>query len=195
MTTLAATMPQETQRSRTNAALGMALFIGSWTMAFASLFLSLMILRHRQPVWPPEGVILPSFGLALGATIVLLASSALLHWAVLLGKRGQKGFALCWSLALGLALVFAGLQTWLWLDLMAAGRGPSSGIYESLFYGLTWFHALHVACGLIGLLWVMAGIASRRYGPLRIIAPQNVGVFWHFVDVVWLVLFVTLFIL
>ena len=195
MSSLAVTMPEETNRSRTNAALGMALFIGSWSMAFASLFLSLMILRHKQPVWPPEGVALPSFGLALTGTIVLLVSSGLLHHAVRLGRRGQKGFGLFWALALGAGLVFAGLQTWLWLDLLAAGRGPQSGIYESLFYGLTWFHAVHVACGLIGLLWVMAGIARRHYGSLRIIVPQNVGVFWHFVDVVWLVLFVTLFVL
>ena len=78
---------------------------------------------------------------------------------------------------------------------MASGRLPRSGVYESVFYGLTWFHAVHVACGLVGLIWISAGIGLRRYGPLRMIPPANVGVFWHFVDVVWIVLFVTLFLI
>lgn len=186
--------PVETNRSRVDAAFGMALFIGAWSMAFATVLLAYLVLRQRQPVWPPDDVVLPSMGLAALGTAVLLASSVVLHRAVTLGRRGQKGFAAWWNGALALALVFAGLQTWLWADLWSVGRVIDTGIYETLFYGLTWFHAAHVACGLVGLAWVSLGISRRRYGPLAINVPANVAVFWHFVDVVWAVLFVTFFV-
>ena len=171
----------------------MALFVGSWSMAFGTLFLSYFILRHKQGEWPPSGVVLPSFGMALLATGLLLASSLVLRGAGARLSAGRAGVAARWNAALLLGLAFAGLQTWLWIGLAAAGRLPESGVYESVFYALTWFHGAHVACGLIGLGWVSLGLATGRYHTGRTIVPGNVAVFWHFVDVVWLVLFVTFF--
>ncbi len=79
---IALTLPPETPRRRADVALGLVLFIGSWSMAFATLFLSFLILRQRQPAWPPEGVVLPSLGLASAGTAVLLASSVALASAM-----------------------------------------------------------------------------------------------------------------
>ncbi len=186
--------PPESNRSRVDASLGMALFIGSWAMAFATMFLAFLVLRQRQEVWPPQGVALPSFAMAALATVVLLASSVTMHRAVVLGARGERGFARWWSATLALALGFAAIQSWLWVDLWGNGRLPHSGVYESTFYGLTWFHALHVAVGLIALIVGLIGIARTRYGAQHMNVPRNIGVFWHFVDVVWVVLFVTFFV-
>ena len=174
--------------------LGMILFIGSWSMAFGSLFLSFVVLRHKQTVWPPEGIVLPSFPMAAVATLVLLASSSLLHRAVRRAEAGEPGLAKHWAGGIALAVAFAWLQGWLWTDLLAAGRGPSSGIYESLFFGLTWVHAAHVAVGLLWLLWVQVGIGSGRYGSHRISNVSNAALFWHFVDAVWIVLFFAFFV-
>lgn len=181
-------------RRRVDSTLGMALFIGSWSMAFGTLFLSYAVLRQRMGVWPPPGITLPSFELASLATLVLLASSVLLHRAVRRGERGLAGFRGGWALAIALGVVFAALQAWLWVDLVGAGRVPASGVYESLFYGLTWIHAAHVLCGLLALVWAQVGIATGRYGAHRMSPVVNAAIFWHFVDVVWVVLFVTFFV-
>ena len=196
MTTLTKSLelPPEEMRSRIDPKLGMVLFIGSWTMAFGTLFLSFAVFRQKMAVWPPEGIALPSFPMATLATVVLLASSGVLHLAVRRGEQGAAGFGRLWMLAIALALGFAGLQAWLWMDLLAAGRTPGSGLYESLFFGLTWIHALHVAIGALWLLWIQVGIASGRYGQHRISTAGNAALFWHFVDAVWVVLFLAFFV-
>ena len=186
--------PRETARARIDSKLGMVLFIGSWSMAFGTLFLSFAVFRQKLGVWPPQGIALPSFPLATLATGILLASSWALHRATRRGEQGTAGFGRMWSLGIALSVAFAGLQAWLWMDLLAAGRTPSSGIYESLFFGLTWIHALHVAIGLLWLLWVQVGIASGRYGSHRISTVGNAALFWHFVDAVWIALYLAFFV-
>jgi cytochrome c oxidase subunit 3 len=197
MSTLAETTPalaREDTRHRVDTTLGMVFFIGSWTMAFGTLFLSFVVLRQKLHTWPPEGIVLPSFPLATLATGVLLVSSWVLHRAVKSGTEGERGFGLQWLGGLLLAATFAGLQAWLWMDLLAAGRAPTSGLYESLFFGLTWVHALHVAVGMLWLAWVQVGIGTGRYGSHLISTVGNAALFWHFVDAVWIVLFLAFFV-
>jgi heme/copper-type cytochrome/quinol oxidase subunit 3 len=67
-------------------------------------------------------------------------------------------------------------------------------MYESIFYMLTWFHGLHVACGLVALLVVQGGALRGRVGPGRLAAASNVAIFWHFVDAIWLIMFVSFFV-
>jgi heme/copper-type cytochrome/quinol oxidase subunit 3 len=107
--------------------------------------------------------------------------------------RGAPGFAARWAAGLLLALAFAALQTWLWVGVWSAGAGPDSSIYAGLFYLLTWFHAAHVACGLVALLWVQGAAAAGRVTPSRRSTAASAATFWHFVDAVWLVLFVGFF--
>jgi heme/copper-type cytochrome/quinol oxidase subunit 3 len=194
MTADTITLPREDPRARVNATLGMIFFIGSWSMAFGTLFLSFVILRNRFAVWPPTGITLPSFPMAAVATGVLIASSLALHLSVRRCEQGRTGFASLWLLGLGLGAAFAGLQVWLWADLMLAGRLPESGLYESLFYGLTWVHAAHVAIGWLVLAWAQLGMATGRYGRHRISTVSNAAIFWHFVDVVWILLFLGFFV-
>jgi heme/copper-type cytochrome/quinol oxidase subunit 3 len=191
--THAMTLPTEPARRRVDVALGMAIFIGSWSMAFLTLFLSFLIIRHKQPVWPPAGVTLPSMPIAAAGTAVLLASSVMLGSAVRRLRTDARGFALRWALGLLLAVAFAALQTWLWVGVWSAGGTPDSSIYAGLFYLLTWFHAAHVACGLIALLWVQVAAARGRVTPAQRSTAASAATFWHFVDAVWLVLFVGFF--
>jgi len=194
MSELAATLQPEERRTQVNATLGMVFFIGSWTMAFGTLFLSFLVIRQRQPAWPPEGVTLPSLTMAAIGTGVLLISSIVLHQSVKRGRQGRAGFAGWWAVGLLLALVFAAIQTWLWTDVWMAGGRPRTGAYEGLFYMLTWFHALHVVVGIIALVVVQFGAMSGKFGAARISPASSVAIFWHFVDVVWLVLFLGFFV-
>jgi cytochrome c oxidase subunit 3 len=194
MSSHAVTAPRETQRSRVDTTLGMALFIGSWSMAFATLFLSFLVLRHREPAWPPPGLPLPSVALAGLGTLVLLASSVLVSRALVRLRAGASGFTALWGAALALALGFAALQAWLWVDVWSLGLRPGSGNYAGLFYMLTWFHALHVVCGIAALLWVWAGALRGTIGPARLSPAVGSALFWHFVDAVWVVLFLGFFV-
>ena len=187
-------LPQENVSHRVNATLGMVFFIGSWSMAFGALFLSFLVLRQKIDVWPPPDIVLPSFNVAAAGTLVLALSSLCLHRAVLRIRSGQQGYKSAWALGILLGLVFAGLQGWLWYGLMLAGRTQSSGLYETLFYGLTWVHALHVGIGLLVLLWSQVGLAAGRYGAHHSSTVGNAAIFWHFVGVVWLVLFLGFFV-
>ena len=194
MRAAALNLPREDDKTKVNMTLGMIFFVGSWAMAFGSIFLSFLVLRQRVGVWPPEGIALPSLSMATVATVVLLASSMLLHVAVKRGERELAGVQSLWLGGIALALGFAALQSWLWLDLMAAGRFHTSGLYESLFYGLTWIHAVHVVIGLLSLVWASVGLKTGRYGSHRLSTVSNIAIFWHFVDVVWIVLFLGFFV-
>jgi heme/copper-type cytochrome/quinol oxidase subunit 3 len=191
----AATLPNEDRRRRADVAIGMSFLVAALTMAFLTVFISFLVIRAQQPSWPPEGIVLPSLPLAALGGVVLLASSVALAGAVRRARAGAPGFARRWALGLLLALGFAALQTWIWTTVWRAGARPDTGVYHGLFYLLTWFHAAHVACGLVGLLWVQAGAATGRIGPGRIATAAALATFWHFVDVVWLVLFLGFFVL
>jgi cytochrome c oxidase subunit 3 len=194
MHTAAVSLPREEIRTRVDVTLGMIFFIGSWTMSFGTLFLSFLVLRQRVGVWPPEGIALPSFPLASLATLILIASSAALHQAVKSWRSLGRAAWRDWSLGIALGVAFAALQGALWMDLLAAGRLPQSGLYESLFFGLTWVHAVHVVIGLVALAWAWLGLATGRYGPHRLSTVGNIVIFWHFVDVVWIVLYLGFFV-
>ena len=194
MTTLAMTVAREPRRYQVNTTLGMAIFIGSWTMAFATLFVCFLFLRQREPVWPPAGVPLPSLPLAAAGTGVLLLSSAALHRGLARARAGAAGLLPLWLAALGLGLTFAALQTRLWLEVWNAGFHADAGQYFGLFYLLTWFHAAHVLCGLVALAAVAIGIARGRVGGERLSPAIGSALFWHFVVAVWVVLFLGIFV-
>ncbi len=194
MSTETITLPRESARQRVNVTLGMIMFIGSWSMAFGTIFLCFAVLRQKMDVFPPEGIVLPSMPLAAVATLVLLASSFMLHRAIQQGEEGLAGFSRTWGIGILLGVGFAALQASLWVDLMRAHRFVDSGLYESLFYGLTWIHAAHVVIGLIALVYGQIGISSGRYGRHHISTVNNIAIFWHFVDAVWLILFFGFFV-
>ncbi|MDP6385422.1 MAG: cytochrome c oxidase subunit 3 [Planctomycetota bacterium] len=191
--------PRETGRDRVNATLGMILFIGSWSMAFGTLFLSFLVLRDKIAVWPPAGIALPSAPIAGFATIVLAASSVFVERGSRslspdAGSGRKASFSSLWITGMLLGLGFALLQAWLWYDLILAGRTQASGLYESLFFGLTWVHAAHVVVGLFLLVWALVGSKLGRYGPERRSFVSNAALFWHFVGIVWLFLFLGFFV-
>jgi cytochrome c oxidase subunit 3 len=176
--------------------LGMVLFLGTWTMMFAGLFFSYAVVRNDAPVWPPPGEPRLPVGLPALNTLVLLASSVTLATGL---KRLASGRATAFPKWLGatilLGAAFLALQLHVWIEVARRGLHASTGIYGSVFYGLTCFHALHVVVGLVilGVLAVPA-FAGRnltsRFGTVRLAA-----MFWHFVDVVWVVMFLTVYVL
>ena len=155
-------------RSRVNASVGMAIFLGATAMLFASLMLAYAILRAQAPAWPPAGAApLPR------GVVVLLGANTLVLAAASVALRRRPGVAL----ALGAG--FAALQVVAWRAAASGGVGPASSTYGSVFFALSILHAVHVGGGIAALAAVIA-----RGG-----RPRLVTAYWDFLLVVWVIVY------
>ena len=175
--------------------LGMVIGLIVFGMLFAALFFAYGVVRIDAPVWPPAGETRLPIALPFVNTMVLLASSA----SAFMAARAVRDRRPAWRWlveTLVLGAVFLGLQFVVWRGVWLSGLRPSSGIYGSVFYALTAIHAVHVLAGMIALL-VMLVPALRREGGLNERQRRAVGLcsmFWHFVDVVWVLMFFAVYV-
>lgn len=175
--------------------LGFLIALASWGMLFGTFFLSYLLYRARMPVWPPLGTetippLLPTI-----ATGLLVASSFFIHSAYrqLLNSE-RKDFKRFWGIGTFLGFLFLVLQVGTWNHLIKMGMKAESNFFASIYYTLTGIHALHVVVGLGVLVWVWWN-ADRYSAPTQVnksLVPQLSGWFWHFMDAIWLVMFVLL---
>jgi cytochrome c oxidase subunit 3 len=174
---------------------GMIIALASWLMLFASLIMAYAVLRVQQAQWPPAGTAPLPTGLGLWNTGLLLASSAALARASKRAARGDGAGLSRWTwVAFGLGTGFLAMQTVLWSRTLQSGI-VLGGLFGSIFYALTVLHALHVLGGLGALAWLAARGRRSAGEALRGLPVQPVGMYWHFVDVVWIVLFVAIFLI
>jgi cytochrome c oxidase subunit 3 len=169
---------------------GTILFLASELLFFGGLFGAYYALRSQTAQWPPEGVELET-ALAAIATALLVLSSGTFHLASVAARRGRPGGLSAWivvTLLLGMA--FLGLQIYDYTELPFE---VSSHAYGTMYYAMTGLHGLHVLAGLILMLVVLGRAAQGVYATGRIDGLHAVGYYWHFVDVVWIGLFATLF--
>jgi len=184
-----------------NPILGMILFITSEVMFFSGLFAAYFNVRANAPHWPPlqpEGLA-EHFNLhaepwyALGLTIVLITSSVTCQLGVAAIRRNDRtGYIRAISVTLVLGILFLLGQAY---DYSTIGFGLGDGVFGTTFYTLTGFHGAHVFGGVIMLSVIlyrgMAGQFSARHHD----AVEATSIYWHFVDVVWIALFSTLYVL
>ena len=162
----------------------------SFGMMFASLFLGYFLARFNAPVWPPVEIEnLPQF-LPFLSTLVMGLSSLTYYK---LEKSAEKRGAF-WFLTVGLGILFLVLQFNLWSALEASGILVTNGNVPSMVYAFTWLHAAHIFMALGLLLWLGFYI-FRRPQALTELKLVNVGKFWHFLGVVWLLMYLMLFVL
>jgi cytochrome c oxidase subunit III len=186
---------REAAESRKTHFVGMVMALASWTMLFASLFFAYAVLRMAANTWPPEGYAPLPRALPGINTAILLLSSAVL-WLGVAPKREKAGrLAATLVATILLGTLFLALQMVVWAPLWKQGFRFDSGVYGSLFYGLTTFHALHVLAGLVALGWLLRGAKDGRYLSARQNPVRLTAMFWHFVDVVWVLMFVVVYVL
>lgn len=184
------------QRPAPHAApLGMALFLVALGVLFVASLLGFLITRGQAATWPPPG--LPGLpGGLWGSTALLVASSGTLHLGLRGARRGDAralGLGLLATLILGLC--FLASQSASWLELLAALRQQGASwrnLYVFCFYFLTGLHAAHVLGGLIPLVVTTAQAFRGRYTAESHMGVRLMAMYWHFLDGVWLVLFVAL---
>ncbi|MBL8777078.1 MAG: heme-copper oxidase subunit III [Acidimicrobiales bacterium] len=171
---------------------GVIVWLASEVMFFAGLFAAYFVLRSDTDPWPPAGVDL-DIPRAVLSTVLLLTSSATMHLAVRAAERGDHrrvGRWLAVTLTLGtLFLVNLGLE-WAGLDFSL-----DTDAYGTSYYLITGFHGLHVLGGLILMIAVAALVLGRDSGAPVGPSVAVTGYYWHFVDVVWVFVFATLYLL
>jgi heme/copper-type cytochrome/quinol oxidase subunit 3 len=172
--------------------LGTWWFLSSEIPTFGSALAAYIVLRLGGSGWSAASEHL-NFNIALVNTFFLLTSSmtiVMAHAAVQENDLKKTARFLGWTVLLGLAfLAMKGVE---YAGEISHGFLPSSGIFWSFYYGLTGLHALHVLAGLIvnAILWLQAGRGSLAGHGHRV---EYAGLYWHFVDIVWIFLFPLLY--
>jgi cytochrome c oxidase subunit 3 len=173
--------------------LGMLLFIGSEIMLFGSFFTAYFFVRvvNNYP-WPPPGEHLPVFVAGVN-TCILVTSSFTMHWALRSIKLGNRA-----GLKAGLVLTFAMGLTFLFTQIAEYARigfSPSDNAFATVFFSLTGLHGMHVFVGLMLLLFAAIRSFRGHYSPEHHLGVELPGIYWHFVDVMWIVVYTTVYLL
>jgi heme/copper-type cytochrome/quinol oxidase subunit 3 len=186
---LPASAPRESS-ARETGWWGMVLLIATEAALFGYLLFSYFYVGSMaRGAWPPGGP--PGLHLALPNTLLLLASSATMWWAesgIRAGERARLGRGLLATLILG--GIFLTIQGFEYSQTPFRAQTDAHG---SLFYVITGFHSAHVAVGLVMLAVVLVRTRLGHFRPTRHLAVTNTAWYWHFVDVVWLAVFTTLY--
>jgi cytochrome c oxidase subunit 3 len=181
--------PRETNRVPL-LVVGIVLFIASEAMFFSGLFGTYYTLRVRATVWAPPSIDVDA--LRLIATAILISSSATMQMASHRVKQGDVPSMRRWILlSFVLGAAFLGFEMHEWLTVPFAIATDS---YGSIFFTLTGFHGLHVLAGLTIMLVVLGRSVAGAYGADRHAGVEVLTYYWHFVDVVWVGVFLTIFV-
>jgi cytochrome c oxidase subunit 3 len=190
----------DTKRGGMDAALlGMMLFIASEVMFFAALFAAYFNAKATLPVFPPEGYqdVLQVIPVPLIATAILITSSFTMQWGTSRIRKGDRtGLNRAVAVTLALGVIFLGIQLYDYWELVTVeGFSIDSGIYGTLFYTMTGFHGAHVLGGVIGLAVILSRGLAGQFTRRHHVAVEAVHYYWHFVDVVWVLLFLVLYVM
>ena len=180
---------------------GMALFIASEVMFFVAFFWAYFhyalypqhVSGAAQAIWPPQGILtFDPFALPFLNTMILLLSGCTVTWAhhaILEGDQRTTVTALALTVFLGVC--FTAFQAWEYAEAPFAFSG--GGVYPSTFFLATGFHGFHVIVGTCFLAVCLARAVAGQFTPRRHFGFEAAAWYWHFVDVVWLFLFVCIY--
>jgi cytochrome c oxidase subunit 3 len=186
-------------RGISNPILGMLLFITSEVMFFGGLFAAYFSTRaanQATPAWTNVATLLNPLSLILVATVILITSSFTCQFAVWAIRRGDRtGFIRNISFTLVLGIVFLLLQAYDYTLLFGDGMTLGSSEFGTTYFTLTGFHGAHVFGGVLMLAVILYRGMSGQFSSKHHDAVEAVSFYWHFVDVVWIILFSVLYLL
>jgi cytochrome c oxidase subunit 3 len=175
-------------------------FIGSESLLFGALIATYIAYKGESLTGPyPHETVLPDGRVVDGlldipltstSTFVLLMSSLAMVLALAAVQRADRGKSIFWLLmTAGLGAVFLGFQVYEFNHFYHEGLTLSSNLFGSTFFVLTGFHGAHVAVGVMYLLTLAILGMRGKLGPEKSLNVELAGLYWHFVDVVWIVIF------
>jgi cytochrome c oxidase subunit III len=173
--------------------LGMLLFIISEVMVFGAFFTAYFFLRVvNGDHWPAQGTELPKLVAGVN-TCILVSSSFTVHWALVSARRGNR-----FGLQAGMLTTFLLGATFLFVQIneyIHIGFAPQDHAQGTIFYGLTGLHGAHVFIGLTLLAMVTVRAFRGHFSPEDHRGVEVPGIYWHFVDVMWIIVYTTVYIL
>lgn len=189
--------PEANQSARIDrTVLGILIFILSEVMLFGAFFAAYFFLRvvADPDSWPPTGVELPVLVAGVN-TVVLVSSSFSVHYALQAIKRGNHR-----GLKLGLGITWLLGATFLFIQIneyVHIGFSPRDGAFGTIFFSLTGLHGAHVFIGLLLLTFANVRAWRGHFGPEQKdhLGVEVPGIYWHFVDIMWIIVFLAIYII
>jgi len=170
-------------------------FIGSECLFFASLISTYMAYKGSSVAGPHPGEIL-DIPLTTISTFVLLMSSLAMVLALDGVQRGNKKLSLIWlGGVIVLGTIFLGFQAYEFTHFVHEGLTLQTNLFGSSFFVLTGFHGAHVTVGVIWMITLFIMAARDKLKPEDELKVEIAGLYWHFVDIVWIVIFVLVYLI
>ncbi len=173
--------------------LGMVLFVASEAMFFSAFFAAYFTIRDNAKVWPPPGIPHLKIDIASILTAILVLSSVVIQLSLRAMRRGDRRSSIRFlSVTIALGVIFLLLQLY---DYSQLGFGVKDGTFGALFYVMTGIHMAHVLGGVVFLILVLGQARSGAVTPSNYDPLAAGAIYWDFVDVVWVLLFTTFYLL
>jgi heme/copper-type cytochrome/quinol oxidase subunit 3 len=170
-------------------------FIGSECLLFGSLIATYLVYEGRSVSGPTTHEIL-NIPLTSVSTFDLLMSSLMMVLALAAVQRGDRLWARIWlTLTALMGTVFLGFQAFEFTHFVHEGLGFTTNLFGSTFFTLTGFHGGHVFVGVVWLVTLLVRSFQGKLGPEKALNVEIAGLYWHFVDVVWIVIFTVVYLI
>ena len=179
-----------------NEKLGIWVFLGSEVMFFTALIGAYIILRAAHPeAFAEPGEVLNVPVTAVN-TFLLICSSVTMVKAFAAAQEGLQKHLVRWLLAtVIIGASFVGVQAYEYQELIGHGFTPDEGLYGSTFYTMTGFHGFHVSMGVLCMMFVTWKAIRGKYTAADHRGVEVIGLYWHFVDLVWIILFTIVYLI
>lgn len=170
-------------------------FIGSECLFFATLITTYMVYKGKAVSGPyPEDLF--NIMITTASTTILLFSSLAMVMALAAVQASKKRAAIGWLITvMAMGLAFIGIEAWEYTHFIHEGLTITSSTFGSSYYVLTGTHKAHVAIGVIWMGILAIQIARGRIPPEKSLQVEIAGLYWHFVDVIWIVIFTLVYLL
>lgn len=171
--------------------IGTMVWLGSELMFFSGLFAAYFSIRANSTgVWPMGGIKLDVLQSGI-FTIILVLSSFTMQKAVYDLEHERRASARLWIwITMVMGFAFLGNQFYEWTH---AAFSPSTNAFGSMFFIMTGLHGLHVFLGLVAMAFLLIRVAGKSRDPGLLPVMQSISYYWHFVDIVWIALYASLF--
>ncbi len=176
--------------------LGMWVFLCSEVMFFTALIGSYIVLRWGSAaIWPVPGNTLNIPITALNTFILICSSVSMVKAYASAVADDQRALRRWLLLTVAGVATFVSIQAVEYHHLLEKGFSPASGLFGSTFYTMTGFHGFHVTCGVISMIYVTIRAFRGEYAGGRYHGVETIGLYWHFVDLVWIILFTIVYLI
>ncbi|WJY97947.1 Cytochrome c oxidase subunit 3 [Corynebacterium fournieri] len=176
---------------------GTIAFLAQELMFFAGLFAMYFTSRANGLANGDWSTQTEHLNVVFGAiiTVVLIASSFTSQFGVFAAERGDVfGLRKWFTVTIVLGVIFLGLVAFEWSEMVMAGVTPQSSVFGSVVYIITGFHMAHVTAGIVAFIVVLLRVAKSKFTPAQATAAMAVSYYWHFVDAIWIGVFITIYI-